>query len=117
MWLDNGKIGYKIGQDIFTIGAYADDMTIITGDAKAMDIQMKKVTTFMDFHGIKINCYKSTYHWDNEANTGITVQGGRLREEGPNGNFTYLGWTTNLQMDWESQVHTCLLYTSPSPRD
>ena len=107
-WLKEGGNGYSIGTDIFDIGAYADDMTLMSESGHGIRNMMEKVNVFMDHNNVLINEDKSTYHWINDDSTLLETRGRKLRVEGDLGLFTYLGWTTNLRLDWTEQIESLM---------
>lgn len=104
-WITETTIeGYQIGTESFSVGAYADNMTLISQSVSGIEDIMSKVAIFMEHNDIKINCEKSSYHWNREHNAIIRCHGQRIQELGLEGYFTYLRWTTNLKLDWGVQV-------------
>lgn len=106
---------YRIGRDEFSVGAYADDMTMISASKKGVENMMTKVNEFMDFNNVIINHDKSTYHWLGNEEAELKTRNNDLKREGDIGLFTYLGWTTNLRLDWNDQIdnlmtkyHNCI---------
>jgi ribonuclease HI len=69
---------------------------------------MDMVSEFMIHNDIKINCKKSSYHWRSLCKAEVSFQGEKLKEESSDGWFTYLGWTTNLELDWGNQIDTLI---------
>ena len=62
----------------------------------------------MTHNRIIINEEKSTYHWNNDSAADIKTRGRLLKQQGEGGFFTYLGWTTNMKLDWSVQVNQCI---------
>lgn len=104
-WMEKeGLDPYKIGSDFFPVGTYADNMTLVSQSTKGITHNMGMVEKFMVHNDIKINCKKSSYHWQSLCKAEISVQGEKLKEESSDSWFTYLGWTTNLELDWDNQI-------------
>ena len=55
-----------------------------------------------------INEEKSTYHWNNDTPADTRTRGRKLNTQGEGGFFTYLGWTTNMKLDWSVQIQQCI---------
>lgn len=79
-------------------------MSLIADSGEGIQHRLDMVNTFMSHNHIKINCNKSSYHWARDTRADIACDGERLDEQGELGSFTYLGWTTNLALQWETQV-------------
>lgn len=108
---------YQIGTESFHSGAYADDMTLIARSHNGIIERMRMVDSFMTHNDIKINTTKSGYHWRGDSKADVRCKGERFDEQGDKGLFTYLGWTTNLHLDWRHQVDTLIdKYTSTTHR-
>ena len=95
---------YTIGNDQYLAGAYADDMTLISDSGTGIQHRLDMVNTFMSHNDIKINCNKSSYHWARDDRAEVSCDGEHLDKQGEEGAFTYLGWTTNLRLQWEAQI-------------
>lgn len=95
---------YTIGNDDYLAGAYADDMTLISDSGVGIQYRLDMVNTFMAHNNIKINCSKSSYRWARDDKATISCDGESLDEQGDIGMFMYLGWTTNLKLNWDMQV-------------
>lgn len=108
IWLETSGIGYQIGNKTTTNKAFADDMALISGSKKGIETLMNRVNRFMEYNRVTINATKSQYHWNNDIAATVKTRGHRLKEEGEAGYFTYLGWTTNLLMDWSVQIQECM---------
>ena len=104
-WLEKGTDPYRIGNNNFFGQAFADDTALLASSRKGIEERMKKVNSFMEYNNICINEDKSTYHWNRDQEAIITTRGRKLKYSGNNGMFTYLGWTTNLLMDWSVQTN------------
>ena len=106
-WIQaTAKDSYQIGSEKYNGGAYADDMSLISHTKEGIVQRMEMVQTFMTHNDININTSKSSYHWRGEATdkADITYKGEKLDEQGEYGLFTYLGWTTNLHLNWKPQI-------------
>ena len=104
IWLDKSKDPYRIGKDGYWAQAYADDTALVASTKKGIVERMKRVDEFMIHNNVKINEDKSTYHWRGDTLVKVTTRGKDLKQEGEAGLFTYLGWTTNLQLEWTEQI-------------
>lgn len=102
---------YQIGSDDFPVGAYTDDMTLMSQSTEGITHNMDMVSKFMTHNDIKINCKKSSNHWRSLCKAEVSFQGKKLKDESSDSWFTYLGSTTNLELDWGNQIDTQLSAT------
>lgn len=84
-------------------------MTLMSELGEGVKNMMNKVNMFMDYNNVMMNEDKSTYHWINDDEIRLETRGQKLRSEGDLGLFTYLGWTTNLHLDWTEQVENLMM--------
>lgn len=104
-WLEKGRDPYRTGNEQFYAQAFADDTALLASSKKGIEDRMNRVNLFMQHNNISINEDKSTYHWNRDSAGNIETRGRKLKYEGDTGLFTYLGWTTNLHLDWTEQVN------------
>lgn len=98
--------------------AFANDMALVSGSTKGIEIMMKRVNKFMEYNNVIINETKSQYHWNNSKKgpADLRTRGHKLNQKGEGGFFTYLGWTTNMKLDWSVQIQACISKYTPTTK-
>lgn len=93
-WLERTKKGYSISKDNTIDKAFADDMALVSGSKKGIELMMERVNRFMEYNNVIINETKSHYHWNNSKKgpADLRTRGHKLNQRGEGGLFTYLGW-------------------------
>lgn len=99
-------MGYSTGINRTEAEAFADNTLLVAKNRNGIQLMMKRTNEWIAFNNIRINASKSTYHWripDESHKAKLKIEGQNIQEEGQSGHFTYLGWTTNMDLDWTVQ--------------
>lgn len=131
-WLQVGGKGYSFGsvkpedRAELSLGsvAYADDLGIVTNTVSDLQAQAEKLSQYSEWAAMRVNPTKTTVsgilhqntmlkgQWgttdptkniERQLRNQIQVQGQTIPYRGPKDEFTYLGATLTLTLDWRPQ--------------